>query len=226
LISATEIGDNMGDILEVLRACIIDMDIAGARNACQEVIANGISPYEAISHAMVPGMRIVGEKFERGEYFLLDLIAAGAAMEEGLKILEPHLAKDEGSRIGGVVIGTVQGDLHSIGKDIVSMLLRVTGFDVVDLGVDASTERFVEAVRVHKPTILGMSALITPTMPEMGKVISALEKAELKRHLKVIVGGAPVTKEYAVMIRADAYAPNAVAGANRCRQWVTQSDPE
>lgn len=216
----------MTGILEALRAYIIDMDIVGARHGCQEVIANGISPYEAISHAMVPGMRTVGEKFERGECFLLDLIAAGAAMEEGLKILEPHLRKDEGSKIGGVVIGTVQGDLHSIGKDIVRMLLRVTGFNVVDLGVDVSAEKFVEAVRAHKPPILGMSALITPTMPEMGKVISALEKVGLKPQLKVIVGGAPLTKEYAEMIRADAYAPDAVAGADRCRQWVTQGDLE
>jgi len=215
-----DIGDSMVDILEVLRNCIIDMDIEGARTACQQIIAKGIPALEALNHAMVPGMQVVGDKFERGEYFLLDLIAAGAAMEEGLKILEPHLAKDEEKNVGTVVIGTVQGDLHSIGKDIVTMLLRVAGFNVIDLGVDVPTEKFVGAVRAHNPRVLGMSSLITPTMPEMGKVVSALEQAELKLPLKVIVGGAPVTKEYAEMIRADAYAPDAIVGVNRCKQWI------
>ena len=216
----------MVDILEVLRNCIIDMDIEGARTACQEIIAKGIPALEGINHAMVPAMQVVGEKFQRGEYFLLDLIAAGAAMGEGLKVLEPHLGKDEEKNVGTVVIGTVQGDLHSIGKDIVTMLLRVAGFNVVDLGVDASTEKFVGAVRTHNPRILGMSSLITPTMPEMGKVVSALEEAELKRQLKVIVGGAPVTKEYAEMILADAYAPDAIVGVDRCKQWIVRGDPK
>jgi 5-methyltetrahydrofolate--homocysteine methyltransferase len=216
----------MVDILEVLRTCIINMDIEGARTTCQEIIAEGIPALEALNDAMVPGMRIVGDKFEVGEYFLLDLIAAGAAMQEGLKILEPHLGEDSEKNVGTIVIGTVQGDLHSIGKDIVTMLLKVAGFNVIDLGVDASTGSFVDAVRAHNPRVLGMSSLITPTMPEMGKVIGALQDAQLRSELKVIVGGAPVTEEYAETIRADAYAPDAVVGVDRCRQWIQRSDSE
>jgi 5-methyltetrahydrofolate--homocysteine methyltransferase len=207
------------DVLEVLRNWVIDLDIEGTRTACQEIIVNGIPALDGINHAMVPAMHVVGGKFERGEYFLLDLIAAGAAIAEGLKILEPHLAKCEKKNVRTVVIGTVQGDLHRIGKDIVTMLLRVAGFSVVDLGVDAPTEKFLEAVRTHNPKVLGMSALITPTMPEMGKVVSALEDAELRPRLKVIVGGAPVTKEYVEMIRADDCAQDAILGVDRCKQW-------
>ena len=208
------------EILSALREGIIGADIPGVRDACEKALNAGISPSLAIDEAMVPGMNVVGEKFQAGEYFLLDLIAAGEAMQEGLRILEPHLEKSEG-KIGRVVLGTVEGDLHSIGKDVVGMLLKAAGFNVIDLGEDVPAVNFVEATRAHKPTVLGMSALITPTMPEMGRVLQELEKAGVRRQIRVIVGGAPLSREFAQRIGADAYAPDAVAGVNTCKGWAS-----
>ena len=206
-------------ILDSLKDAIIAADVEGVQKASKETVNMGIPPGLAINEAMVQGMIIVGQKFQAGEYFLLDLIAAGEAMQEGLKILEPLLKENE-AKIGKIILGTVEGDLHSIGKDVVKMLLRASGFDVVDLGEDVPTAKFVEATRVHKPMVLGMSSLITPTMPEMGKVIRELEKAGLRRQLRVIVGGAPLSREYAERIGADAYAPDAVEGVNMCKGWA------
>ena len=211
--------DTHRQILDTLKNAIIAADVEGAQKASKEVVNVGISPSLAINEAMVQGMIVVGKKFQAGEYFLLDLIAAGEAMQEGLKILEPLLKQSE-AKIGKIVLGTVEGDLHSIGKDVVKMLLKASGFDVVDLGEDVPTAKFVEATREHRPVALGMSSLITPTMPEMGKVIRELEKAGLRRQLRVIVGGAPLSREYAERIGADAYAPDAVAGVNICKSWT------
>ena len=208
-----------GQVLDTLKKAIIAADVEGVQNASKEAVNMGISPALAINQAMVQGMIIVGQKFQAGEYFLLDLIAAGEAMQEGLKILEPRL-QESAAKIGKIILGTVEGDLHSIGKDVVKMLLKASGFDVMDLGEDVPTAKFVEATHEHKPMVLGMSSLITPTMPEMGKVIQELEKAGLRRQLRVIVGGAPLSREYAERIGADAYAPDAVAGVNMCKAWA------
>lgn len=206
-------------VLDSLKRAVVAADVEGVQKASREAVSLGIPPSLAINEAMVQGMIIVGQKFQAGEYFLLDLIAAGEAMQEGLKILEP-LLKDSQAKIGKVVLGTVEGDLHSIGKDVVKMLLKASGFDIVDLGEDVPTAKFVEATREHMPLALGMSSLITPTMPEMGKVIQGLERAGLRRKLRVIVGGAPLSREYAGRIGADAYAPDAVAGVNMCKGWA------
>jgi 5-methyltetrahydrofolate--homocysteine methyltransferase len=211
------------EILDALRDGIVNIDLAKVRRACEDVLTEKIPPVRAINYGMMRGMQTVGEKFQTGEYFLTELIAAGAAMDEGLKILEPHLQKDESRKVGTIVLGTVEGDLHSIGKDIVRMLLRSAGFEVIDLGVDVPTQKFIEAARVGKPGILGMSALITPTMPEMKNVIAQLQRDGLRAGLKIIVGGAPVTEEYAQTIGADAYGSDAIAGVNICKEWVTRS---
>ncbi len=210
------------EILDALRDAIVAIDLAKVREVSEEALAEGILALRAINDGMIRGMQTVGEKFQTGEYFLTELIAAGAAMEEGLKILEPHIKKGESRKIGTIVLGTVEGDLHSIGKDIVRMLLRSAGFEVIDLGVDVPAQKFIEAVRIRKPGILGMSALITPTMPEMKKVIGELEKNGLKLSLRIIVGGAPVTEEYAQTVGADAYGSDAMAGVNICKEWVTR----
>lgn len=210
------------EILDALRDAIVAIDLAKVRKVSEEALEEGIPALRAINDGMIRGMQTVGEKFQTGEYFLTELIAAGAAMEEGLKILEPHVKKDESRKIGTIVLGTVEGDLHSIGKDIVRMLLRSAGFEVIDLGVDVPAQKFIEAVRIRKPGILGMSALITPTMPEMKRVIGELEKNGLKVSLRIIVGGAPVTEEYAQTIGADAYGSDAMAGVGICKEWVTR----
>ena len=191
-------------ILDRLRDCIVNMDIDGVREASEQALNAKISAITAINEGMLPGIRIVGEKFQAGEFFLTELIVVGAAMEEGLKILGPHVKKDETAKLGTVVMGTVEGDLHSIGKDIVRMWLQGSGFNVVDLGVDIPADQFIETVRTQKPIILGLSSLLTATMPELGNVIARLASAGLRNQVKVIVGGAPVSKAFAEKIGADA----------------------
>jgi len=209
------------DVLTELEKAVTDMDIPGVRKGCQDALAMGIPPLRAISDGLMKGMATIGQKFELGDLFITDLIVAGEAMQEGMRILEPHLEKSEIGGIGKVVLGTVEGDLHDIGKDVVAMLLKANGFEVVDLGVDVPADKFVETVRSQRPVILGMSALLTVTMPQMKKVIEALEKANLRKEVKVIVGGAPLSQKYADTIGADFYASDAVAGVNMCRQWVS-----
>lgn len=207
-------------MLNRLRDCIVNLDIEGVKRACQEALNEGIPPIKAVTEGMSKGMDIVGQKYEEKEFFLAELIMAGEVMKEGMAVLGPHLKEAEVKRLGRVLLGTVRGDLHDIGKNIVATLLGAAGFDVIDLGVDVPAKRFIEAVRTHKPKILGMSALLTTTMLEMGNVIRELEKAGLRKHVKVIVGGAPLTEEYAKRIGADAYAPDAVTGVNTCKGWV------
>jgi len=209
------------EILEKLRDCVVNLDIEGIQEACKEAIEAGIPAYKAISDGMAKGMNIVGQKYENNEYFLAELIMAGETMKEGMKILEPHLKSADVKKIGKVIIGTVRGDLHDIGKNIVITLLESAGFEVIDLGVDVPPEKFVEAVREHKPDILGMSALLTTTMLEMENTIKALKEAGLRDKVKIIIGGAPITPEYAEKIGADAAARDAVEGVNICKSWVS-----
>lgn len=208
------------EILMKLKESISNMDMEGTKKACNEALAHGVPPIKAISEGLVKGLTIVEEKFEANEYFLTELIMAGEIMKEAIKILEPHFGRAEIKRIGKVVLGTVEGDLHDIGKNIVRILLEAEGFEVIDLGVDVPKEKFVEAVQTHKPIILGLSALITPTMPEMGNVIKALEESGVRSQVKVIIGGAPVTEDFAKMIKADAFGSDAVKGVNICKRWV------
>jgi len=208
-------------ILKRLQDCIVNLDIDGIGKAAQDALDAGIPPVKAVTEGMAKGMDIVGQKYEAKEYFLAELIMAGEVMKEGMKVLEPRLKKGEVQTLGKVAVGTVRGDLHDIGKNIVATLLGAAGFDVIDLGVDVTPEQFVEAVRTKKPKIIGMSALLTVTMPEMENVVKELKKAGLRDKVKIIVGGAPLTEDYAKKIGADAYAPNAVAGVNMCKKWVT-----
>ena len=176
--------------------------------------------FKVVSEGMAKGMEVVGGNYEKGEYFLADLIVAGEAMKEGTKILEPHLKAGEAKASGRVVIGTVKGDMHDIGKGVVATMLSGAGFQVIDLGVDVPPEKFVEAVKKETPDIVGMSALLTTTMIEMENVIKALKEAGVRDKVKVIVGGAPVSHEYAEKIGADAYAREAVEGVSICKSWV------
>jgi len=209
------------EILSKLRDAIVNLDIEGVQKACREAIDAGIPAYKAVTDGMAKGMEIVGEKYENGEYFLAELIMAGETMKEGMKVLEPYLKGGEARVLGKVVIGTVKGDLHDIGKNIVVTLLTAAGFEVIDLGVDVPPEKFVEAVKKNNPDIVGMSALLTTTMIEMENVIKVLKEAGLRDKVKIIIGGAPITQEYAEKIGADAAARDAVEGVNICKTWVT-----
>jgi len=206
--------------LAKLRDAIVNLDIEGVKKSSQEALDAGVPAYKAVIEGMAKGMEIVGQKYEDGEYFLAELIMAGETMKEGMAILEPHLKAGDIKAAGRVIIGTVRGDLHDIGKNVVITLLKAANYDIVDLGVDISAEQFVEAVQKHKPDIVAMSALLTTTMIEMENVINSLEKAGLRRKLKVIIGGAPITPEYAKKIGADAAARDAVEGVRICNGWV------
>ena len=208
------------EILNKIKDAIVNLDIDNIGKLCQEAINAGIPAYEIVMNGMAKGMDVVGEKYERNEYFLAELIMAGEVMKEGMKILEPHLKGGEIKKVGKVVIGTVRGDLHDIGKNIVVTLLNAAGFEVIDLGVDVAPEKFVEAVKENKPDIVGMSALLTTTMIEMENVIKALKEAGLREKVKIIIGGAPITEEYARKIGADAAARDAVEGVNICKSWM------
>jgi 5-methyltetrahydrofolate--homocysteine methyltransferase len=210
------------EILGRIRDAIVNLDIDNIGRLCEEAIRAGVPAYEVVMEGMARGMEVVGEKYERNEYFLAELIMAGETMKEGMKVLEPYLKAGELKKIGKVVIGTVRGDLHDIGKNIVATLLSAAGFDVIDLGVDVPPEKFVEAVKENSPDIVGMSALLTTTMVEMEDIIKELKKAGLRDKVKVIIGGAPITREYAEKIGADAAARDAVEGVNICKSWMAK----
>jgi len=211
---------NEEEILARLRDAIVNLDIEAVQKAAKDAIDAGIPAYKAIVEGMAKGMEIVGKKYEDGEYFLAELIMAGETMKEGMAVLEPYLKVGDIKSAGKVVIGTVRGDLHDIGKNVVVTLLKAANFEVIDLGVDVSAEQFVEAVKKHNPDILAMSALLTTTMVEMENVIESLKKSGLRDKVKIIIGGAPITPEYAKKIGADAAAKDAVEGVRRCSEWV------
>jgi len=185
-----------------------------------EALSAGASPWDIIAHGLQSGMGAVGEKFSSGEYFLPDMLMAARAMTTALEGLKPLLEETGMPTIGKVVIGTVEGDMHDIGKNVVATFLRGCGFEVFDLGVNVPGKKFVEEVRERKPDILGLSALLTTTMPIMGSVIKALDVAGLRSSVKVIIGGAPVTQDYANYIGADAYAHDGGKAVPVCKQLL------
>jgi 5-methyltetrahydrofolate--homocysteine methyltransferase len=209
------------EILGRLKDTIVALDIPGLQEACEEAIAAGIPAYRAVVEGMSKGMEIVGQKYEDGEYYLAELIMAGETMREGMVVLEPHLTAGETSRAGKAVIGTVKGDLHDIGKNVFLTLLKAANYEVIDLGVDVSPEGFLEAVKEHSPDILAMSALLTTTMVEMENIVAKLENEGVRKGIKILIGGAPITDDYAQKIGADAAARDAVDGVRIVNRWTT-----
>ncbi len=203
-------------LLEQITAAVVegnpDATVAGTR----EALAAGIEPLRIINEGLVPGMRTVGDKYSSGEYFLPNLIVSAAGMKQAMALLEPELkARREAVKSAGtVVIGTVRGDIHEIGKSLVATMLSANGFEVHDLGVDVPAERFVDTVRQTGAGLVGLSALLTTTMMGQKKVIEELERAGLRDGVKVMVGGAPVTQAFADTIGADGYAQDAVAAVD------------
>lgn len=210
--------------LTALNDAVVNLDFQGVVTAAKAAMDAGVDPNSAINAGMFPGMAIVGDKFEKGEYFLSELVVAAEVMKEGLKVVTPYLKGESAQKLGKVVIATVEGDYHELGKNIVTSLLRVQGFEVIDLGVDVPTVRIINAVQEHQPLIVGMSALLTLTMPKMGEVIKALKAASMREKVKVILGGTPVTDEFAASIGADHKAVNALEGVKKCVEWVTAQE--
>ena len=185
-----------------------------------KALGAGVSPKDIIIRGLQAGMGVVGEKFSNGDYFLPDMLMAARAMKSALEILKPSLEKTGMPTIGKVVIGTVEGDMHDIGKNVVATFLSGSGFEVFDLGLNVPEEKFIEEVREKKADILGLSALLTTTMPTMGRIIKTLEEAGLRSSVKVIIGGAPVTQDYANFIGADAYAHDGGKAVRVCKQLL------
>jgi len=207
--------------LTSLKESIVNLDFDAVVEAAKEAMDAGVDPQTAITDGMVPGMTIIGEKYETGEYFLSELVVSGEVMKEGLKVINPYIKGGSAKKLGEVVIATVEGDNHDLGKNIVTTLLGVQGFEVVDLGADVPTDEIINAVKERKPDILGLSALLTVTMPKMGEAIEALKVADLREKVKVIIGGSPVTSEFAESIGADHCAVNALEGVKKCTEWMT-----
>jgi 5-methyltetrahydrofolate--homocysteine methyltransferase len=211
------------EILNSIRDSLVNLDLDKAVDFVKKAIEQGFKPLDIIN-VLADGMKIVGDLYERGEYFLSELIMAAEIFKEVMNILEPLIMREkEGLKpIGRVVVGTIEGDLHDIGKNLFIVFLRSMGFEVIDLGIDVPVKKFVDAVKQYKPDILAMSALLTTTAGNLRKVIEALEREGLRDKVKVIVGGAAVSKEYAVEIGADAGGVDAYEGALICRKWVEE----
>ncbi|MEM2094586.1 MAG: corrinoid protein [Candidatus Bathyarchaeia archaeon] len=212
----------MPDILDELATRLRDLDLDGTIELTNEALKRGFSASEILSRGLSKGMDGVGDLFERKEYFLADLVTASYILDKAMVLLKEKLAVEAGKAEyrGKVVFGTVQGDLHDIGKNIAIALLKASGFEVVDLGVDVPAEAFVEAVRRHKPDIVAMSALLLTTLPGMGEVINALREASLREEVFVMIGGRPTSNAFAKMIGADAYCATAMDGVKKASEFI------
>jgi 5-methyltetrahydrofolate--homocysteine methyltransferase len=210
----------MNPQFETLQNAIMEGDVEATKQAVQAALDENLAPGVILTDGMIPAMGEVGRLFEEGEYFVPEMLIAARAMQAGLGLLKPHLASSNVKATGTVVIGTVKGDLHDIGKNLVGLMLEGAGFEVKDLGVDVPPEKFVEAVRAGGVDIVALSALLTTTMPSMKATIEALAQAEVRDQVKVMVGGAPVTQEYANQIGADGYSQDASRAATLAKSLV------
>lgn len=210
----------MDDKLKPIFEGIVNGDANSTKEHVQLAIDAGLSAEDILKKGLVTAMAEVGQLFERNEFFVPEMLIAARAMQGGLEILKPHLASADVKSTGKVVIGTVAGDLHDIGKNLVGMMLEGAGFELIDMGTDVSPEQFVQAVKENSPHIVAMSALLTTTMPSMQKTLDALGEAGLRDAVKVIIGGAPVTEDFADSIGADGFAMDASRAATLATNMV------
>ncbi len=208
-------------ILSKISSCVIEGNMADVQDLTNQALEEGISAKEILDQGLMPGMDHVGVEFKAGNMFVPEVLRSAKTMGSSMEILKPILSETGIEMVGKVILGTVKGDLHDIGKNLVGMMCEGAGFEVIDLGKDISPEAFVEAVKEHNPDIVGMSALLTTTMRTMESTIKAIEEAGLRDKVKIMVGGAPVTKDFAEQIGADAYASNAAAAAEMATKFVT-----
>jgi len=207
-------------ILEQIASSLYRGEDKNVADLVQQALDQGMTPVEVLNGGLIAGMDEVGRDFKAGQLYVPEVLIAARAMQAGMNVLRPLLAESDVPSVGKYVIGTVQGDLHDIGKNLVKMMLEGAGFETIDLGVDVKPDDFVAAVREHQPKLLGMSALLTTTMPGMKATIEALEEAGLRDTVKVMVGGAPVTEAFAEQIGADAYAPDAATAVDVARRLI------
>ena len=207
------------DLME-MAASLIEGDAPSVKELTEKALAEGIEPARIVNEGLIPGMSEVGRRFKAGEFYLPEVLIAARAMHAGLDIVKPLFSRYDFKPVGTVVLGTVKGDLHDIGKNLVGMMLEGAGFEVIDLGVDVSPDKFVETVKERRSHVVAMSALLTTTMPSMKATIEALKEAGLQGEVKVLVGGAPLTQRYADETRADGYAPDAASAVDKARELL------
>ena len=206
--------------LEALKEAVILGDVKGSNLLTEVAIQAGHSPQRILEEALAPAMEIVGDKFRCNEVYVPEVLVAARAMKKSLALLKPLLTQTGVKPVATAIIGTVKGDLHDIGKNLVCMMLEGAGFEVVDVGADVAPEKFVQAVKDTKAQILGISSLLTTTMLGMKDVLRALEQAALRKRVKVMVGGAPVTQSFADEIGADAYGESAAVAADKAKELL------
>lgn len=211
----------MTDILAKIASSLYNGQSEEVASLVQQALDQGLSPHQVLQGGLIAGMDEVGRDFKAGELFVPEVLIAARAMHAGMNVLRPLLAESDVPSIGKYVIGTVKGDLHDIGKNLVKMMLEGAGFETVDLGTDVDPQTFVNAVREHRPKIMGMSALLTTTMVQMKATIDALVEAGVRDSVKIMVGGAPVTAAFATQIGADAYAADAASAVDVARALVS-----
>jgi len=208
----------MSAIYEQLAMVVLEGDKDRVVELVNKGLSEGLAAKDILDNGMVVGMNEVGARFKRGEMFVPEVLMSADAMQGGLVVLRPQLVASGAKLIGKIVIGTVKGDLHDIGKNLVGMLCEGAGFEVIDLGFNVDPDKFIAAIKTHQPNIVGMSALLTTTMRAMGQTIKAIEEAGLRDKVKVMVGGAPVDAEFARRISADGYGSNAPAGVDLAKR--------
>jgi len=204
--------------MKALSEAVISGDQAKALEITRAAISEGVSPETILNEGLIGGMNIIGVRFKNNEVYIPEVLIAARAMKTAMEVLEPKLVEAGVEPVGKALMGTVQGDLHDIGKNLVTMMLKGAGFDVIDLGVDVSPARFVEKAKETKAKLVGLSALITTTMPSMEKVVKAVKEAGLA--VKVMIGGAPITQAYADRIGADGYAPDAASAVDLAKSLI------
>ena len=208
------------ELLELMMEDLYDGYADEIVEEVEEVLARGMVPYDVLTNGLVAGMDVVGVDFRDGILFVPEVLMAAKAMKAGMGILRPLLAETGAPQVGKMVIGTVKGDIHDIGKNLVGMMLEGAGFEVIDLGINNAVEAYLEAIREHEPDILGMSALLTTTMPYMRVVIDTLKEEGLRDQLVVLVGGAPLNEAFAEEIEADAYCRDAAVAVETAKKFM------
>jgi len=212
----------MTDILETIKQMVVDGKFKDIEQEVQRAVDTGTDLNRLINEALISAMDIVGKRFSDGQIYVPEMLVAATTMKRGLNIIKPLLQSGETENRGTVVMGTVKGDLHDIGKNLVTMMMEGAGFKIIDLGVDVKIEKLVESLKKEQADILGLSALLTTTMPEMQNVIEVLKNEGLRGHVKVIVGGAPIDQRFADKIGADGYGRDAVAAVQLVRRLMSE----
>lgn len=205
-------------VLEEIREALMAGNVNKVREGVSKALEEGLDPSIIINEGLIAAMNVIGVKFKNNEVYVPEVLIAARAMHAGMDVVKPLVSGDALQEKGTMVIGTVKGDLHDIGKNLVIMMMEGAGFKVVDLGIDVAPEKFIRAVEEHKPEVVGISALLTSTMPQMKKTVEAL--SPYRDRVKIIVGGAPVTQKFADEIGADGYAPDAAAAVDKVKELL------